>query len=83
MSTQFIVHFVARPNVDAVKALRAVLKRALRDHGLRAVEAYPLVEAMAPDLPAQLASLNAPTNVGDALVQLHRDVTNRLRSSHG
>jgi hypothetical protein len=75
MSAQFVVIFAARPNTDAIKALRAVLKRALRDHGLRAIEAYPLVEAMAPDLPAQLAS------VGDAFVQLHRDVNSRLRSA--
>jgi hypothetical protein len=41
----FIVTFVAtRDCVDAIKALRAVLKSALRAHGLRAVDVRELTD---------------------------------------
>ena len=36
---RFIVTLTPEPGVDAIRALRAVLKTALRRHGLRAIDA--------------------------------------------
>jgi hypothetical protein len=35
----FTVQFRAKPGIDAIKALRALVKRALRNHGLKCVSA--------------------------------------------
>jgi hypothetical protein len=40
----FAVTFVAMPGVDGIKALRSLLKAALRHHGLRAIDARELDE---------------------------------------
>jgi hypothetical protein len=39
MKRRFIITLVPAPGVDGVRALRAVLKTALRRHGLRAIDA--------------------------------------------
>ena|SRR6266478_3513289 len=54
----FLVTFTANGSTDAVRALRRVLKFALRECGLRAVDAHPIFEATSPSLPAQLARYN-------------------------
>ena len=36
---RFTITFTPNPGVDAIRALRAVLKTALRRHGLRAIDA--------------------------------------------
>jgi hypothetical protein len=51
----FLVTFVAKGGIDGIHALRRVLKFALRECGLRCVDAYPIFDAMSPDLPAQIA----------------------------
>jgi hypothetical protein len=51
----FLVTFTAKGGVDGIRALRRTLKFALRECGLRCVDAYPLVNAEDPNLPAQLA----------------------------
>jgi hypothetical protein len=61
--SRFIVTFAPAPCVDGIRALRWLLKIAGRRLGLRAIDVRE----------------GAPTNVGDALVQLHTDVTSRLR----
>jgi hypothetical protein len=40
----FVVTFRAEPGVDATRALRALLKAALRRHGLRCVNLVPMPE---------------------------------------
>jgi hypothetical protein len=37
----FILELRAEPGVDSVRTLRAVLKRLLRNYGLRAVSVFP------------------------------------------
>jgi hypothetical protein len=52
-STAFVVTF--RPtgsNTDPIRALRAVLKFALRRFGLRAVDAREILDRASPDCPA-------------------------------
>jgi hypothetical protein len=51
----FVVILTAARGIDDIRALRRTLKFAWRECGLRAVEAYPLFDCMAPNLPAQLA----------------------------
>ena len=68
--SRFTVTFVPVPGVDdGIKALRAVLKNALRRHGLRCTDIRE-ESAPAPDAANQVAS---------ALGQLRHDVRDRLR----
>jgi hypothetical protein len=60
---QFVVQFMAARGVDDIRALRRVFKFALRECGLRVVDAYPLFNAMSPDLPAQLAQYDSGRKV--------------------
>jgi hypothetical protein len=61
----FIVRFHAPDGQAGIHALRRVLKFAVRVCGLRCDDARE--------------EKSAPTNVADALVQLHHDVNSRLR----
>jgi hypothetical protein len=59
----FAVTFCALPGVDGVRALRAMLKRALRSYGLRAIATYEVS-------PACPAKARAP---GATPVQFHEE----------
>jgi hypothetical protein len=81
----FQVTFIAAPGVDATKALRATLKTALRCFGLRCVDAYPIFDAMSPDLPAQIVKYCGlppqSTSAPDATVENAKEAARRcLRS---
>jgi hypothetical protein len=65
VSERYTVTFVPMRGTDGIRALRWLLKRARRQYGLIAVDARE--------------EKTAPTNVADALVQLHTDVNSRLR----
>jgi hypothetical protein len=69
---RFVVTFTAGRGTDnpsAIRALRAVLKNALKRHGLRAIDIRE-ENAPAPDISNQIA---------DAFTGLRRDVHDRLR----
>jgi hypothetical protein len=68
----FVVMLTAARGVDDIRALRRVFKFALRECGLRVVEAYPLFDAMSPDLPAQLAQYDGGRNVLDNMREAAR-----------
>jgi hypothetical protein len=60
---KFVVTFMAERGINDIRALRHVLKFALRECGLRAVDAYPLFDCMSPNLPAQLAQYDTDHNL--------------------
>jgi hypothetical protein len=71
-STRFVVTFIAGHGADnsgAIRSLRAVLKNALRRHGLRAIDIRE-ESVPPPDVSNQIAG---------AFGQLRHDVRNRLR----
>jgi hypothetical protein len=59
-----LVAFAALPGVDGVRALRAMLKRALRGYGLRCVACEEILPAHPADAPAPSA-FSAPFHDGD------------------
>jgi hypothetical protein len=65
MSQRFTVTFVPTRGIDAIKALRRTLKFALRNCGLRAIDARE--------------EKGAPTNTADALGHHPDDAGDRLR----
>jgi len=52
-TTRYVLTFVAWPETDGPKAVRSVLKYALRAAGLRCVEVQELVEPMCERGPTQ------------------------------
>jgi hypothetical protein len=68
---RFVVTFTPAPGTDGVRALRWLLKRAGRQYGLVAVDAYE--EPAAPNVSNQIA---------DAFAGLRRDVRERLRCEY-
>jgi hypothetical protein len=65
----FVVHVRAEPGVDAVRALRAWLKRGLRDFGLKCVQITPSEKETAMDMRQYASTYVKPDNVRDGPIQ--------------
>jgi hypothetical protein len=65
----FVLTVRAEPGVDAIRALRAWLKRGLRDFGLRCVGITPNEEEMTMDARKYASKYVKPDNVRDGPIQ--------------